>query len=175
VHEVENFFLHPATLRLLLTQNGREQVDPLVVIQAASDARAGSWIFQYAMATPNAKTLPDMPEPAKNRAKGITWERFGADRQATIREIGGLTRFGAAEATKFSQILEVAANAYARKRDEETLWQFCEGKQVLNAVANSLGFADQQALSQATFALWDREGAQIPEEVLALRQYFRSL
>lgn len=175
VHEVENFFLHPATLRLLLTQNGRGQVDPLEAIKAASDARAGSWIFQYAMATPNAKNLPDMPEPAKDRAKNVGWERFEADRSTTIAEVVALTRFTADDATKFAQILEVATNAYARRRAEDTLWKVCEGKQVLNAVTYSVGFADQQALTQATFALWSRQTAQIPEELRTLRQYLRGL
>jgi hypothetical protein len=83
IHEVENFFLHPATMRILLDQNGRGHVDPLQLIKEASDARAGSWIFQYAMATPNARNLPDMPEAAKDRAKHLTWFQLEAGPHAS--------------------------------------------------------------------------------------------
>jgi hypothetical protein len=116
-----------------------------------------------------------MPEPAKDRAKSLAWERFEADRPRTIAEIVGLTRFTADDVAKFTKVLEVAATAYSRRRAEATLWRTCEGKQVLNAVAHAIGFADQQALSQATFALWSREGAMVPEELELLRLYLRGL
>ena len=60
VHEVENFFLHPTTLGFLLKQHGL-QIEPLSVIQEASDSRAGSWIFQHAMAAQISRSLPEIP------------------------------------------------------------------------------------------------------------------
>ena len=71
VHEVENFFLHPATLTVLLEQNGRGSLNPVDLIRDAADKRAGSWIFQHAMATPNAKSLPDISERCKEKAKRL--------------------------------------------------------------------------------------------------------
>lgn len=51
----------------------------------------------------------------------------------------------------------------------------CEGKQVLNDVARTTGFAGAPALVQATFAAWARDGAQIPEELIAFRGYLARL
>ncbi len=48
-------------------------------------------------------------------------------------------------------------------------------KQVLNGVAREAGFSGPPALIQATFATWTREGARIPEEVMALRDYLARL
>ena len=36
-------------------------------------------------------------------------------------------------------------------------------------------FADASALVQATFAAWSRDGAQIPEELSAFREYLAGL
>jgi hypothetical protein len=175
IHEVENFFLHPPTLQSLLNQNGRGHADPVTVIRDASDARAGSWIFQSAMSTPNAKTLPDMPEVAKDRAKGLGWAQIDADRVAAVAQIVAATRFAADDSSKFSRLLEISVEAYARKRADQNLWKICEGKQVLNATARTAGFTDQQALSQAAFALWARNPDEIPEELLVLRNYLSAL
>jgi hypothetical protein len=169
VHEVENFFLHAPTVTILLTQNGQPQTEPEVIILAASDARAGSWIFQHTMATDNAKSLPDLPSPAKERAD------IDADRNAAIQSIVALTRFGEDDARKFAQILAVSANAYSRKRIERDLWKQCEGKQVLSAVAHNAGYAGPPAFMAATFALYARAGAEVPAELLALRTYLTSL
>ena len=57
VHEAENFFLHPPTLRILLNQHGRTSLDPLDLIRAAADARAGSWIFQHMDTSKNSNLL----------------------------------------------------------------------------------------------------------------------
>jgi hypothetical protein len=97
------------------------------------------------------------------------------DRTRAIAEVVASSRFAGDDATKLSQLLEIGANAYARKRGEQSLWQMCEGKQVLNATAHSMGFADQQALAQATFAFWVRNQEQIPEELASLRNYLAAL
>lgn len=175
VHEVENYFLHPATLRALLDQNGRNAVDPLDAIKSASDARAGCWIFQYAMATPNAKGLPEIPSAAKDQAKALTWAQIDADRQGVFTNLASTARFAQDDAIKLVQLLQIAANSYARKRDEDTLWKTCEGKEVLNVVARSTGYADQQAMSQAAFALWARDAGSISHELQALRSYLEGL
>jgi len=53
----------------------------------AADARAGSWVFQHVMATPNGKSLPGISTLAKERAKAIAWSQFEADRDSTIDSI----------------------------------------------------------------------------------------
>lgn len=175
VHEVENFFLHPGTLDLLLAQNGRGDQKPLEIVQRAADARAGSWVFQYAMATRNAQQLPEIASAAKDVAKGLQWQQLAMERDPSLDRIVKASSFDAANQAKLREILGLGIDAYARKRTEDTLWKACEGKQVLNDVARALGFAGAPAMSQAAFAAWSRDGAAIPDELAELRSYLSSL
>ena len=134
VHEAENFFLPPATLRILLAQNGRAAISPLDLVREASDVRAGSWIFQHAMATPNAKSFPAIPNPAKEHAKTLPWTEINEDREKAKESIVRATQFEADAAAKFSSILDISIRAYEQKRIDASLWKLCEGKQVLNQV-----------------------------------------
>ncbi len=175
VHEAENFFLHPETLAALLRQNGREDIVPGDLIRNAADARAGSWIFQRAMSTPNAKSLPEISVAAKDRAKGLPWGPFDANRDATIQSIADLSGFDADNQRKLTEILGVCTNSYGQKRVQDAFWKICEGKQVLNAVAQETGFAGSPALVQAAFSFWSREGNQIPAELSELRAYLAAI
>jgi len=175
LHEVENFFLHPPTLTLLLGQNGRTDVVATDLIRRSADARAGSWIFQHAMATPYANSLPDISVAAKEHAKALKWAQFNADRNAAVQSIIDASRYDSEGKQKLQSILHVSVNLYARQRDEEALWKVCEGKQVLNDVAIGVGFASASALVQAAFVTWSREGAQIPEELTMFRKYLAAL
>lgn len=171
VHEAENFFIHPPTLQILLRQNGHPNLVPEDLIREASDARAGSWIFQHAMATTNAKSLPDILPAAKARAKGLSWTAFETDQNTTIQGIVTLTGFQADDAAKFQRIMEISAGIYTQRRTETTLWKTCEGKQVLNRVAQSSGYASAGALSLATFTAWESTNAPLPQELIELREY----
>lgn len=175
VHEAENFFIHPATLTTLLQQNGRPELVANSLIREAADARAGSWVFQFAMAAPNAKSLPEIAFAAKEIAKGQGWARMTADRGLAIQGVVATSGFDDDDQQKLKQLLEIGANAYARQREEDGLWKICEGKQVLNTVARAMGFAGAPALVQATFATWEREGALFPAELLGFRDYLARL
>jgi hypothetical protein len=175
VHEIENLFLHPATLERILRQIGRTDVSPVGAIQAAADARAGSWVFQYSMATSLADDLPPIPEATKQRAKSMTWDHIARDGDAAIREITAASRFEATDADRYAKMLKVGINAYERKRQESDLWKLCEGKQVLPMIARTAGFAGPPALMSASYAVWDSEPELIPEELVELRRYLEAL
>lgn len=175
VHEIENLFLHPPTLAHLLAQNGVGSTEPAELIQSAADARGGSWIFQYALGTRNAKTLPELAPGAKEHAKSLTWAVIDSDREQAIASIASLSGFDDDSTVKFSRILKVATEAYERRRVESDFWRACEGKQVLNAIAKSCGFADSGVLSQAAFAAWNNGHIVIPAEVDELRAYVAGL
>lgn len=175
VHEVENFFLHPGTIDLLLAQNGRGQLNAIDIVRQAADARVGSWVFQYAMATRNADNLPEIASAAKDAAKGLQWLQLSTERDASLNRVVNASSFDAANQAKLRSILGLGIDAYARKRSEDTLWKTCEGKQVLNDVARAVGFSGSPALSQAALAAWSREGAAIPDELAELRRYLSGL
>ena len=175
VHEAENFFIHPATLTVLLQQNGHTELVPANLIRDAADARAGSWIFQYTMATQNAQSLPDVSVAAKKCAKALTWAELDADRNAAIQRIVSTSGYDTGNQSKLQGLLKIGTNSYARERNADGLWKVCEGKQVLNDVAHITGFAGAPALTQAVFVAWARDGAQIPEELTAFREYLAKL
>jgi hypothetical protein len=175
VHEVENFFLHPATLGVLLARNGLDTARAPEMVQQAADVRAGSWIFQYGMATASGESLPDMPAAAKERAKGMPWAAFSADQTAAIASILALTGFGSEDQAKLRRVLEVSVAVYSRKRAEQDLWKHCEGKQVLSDVSRAVGYASAQTLTLAAFAAWKRAEAPISDELASLREYLSGL
>ncbi len=175
VHEAENFFLHPPTLNVILRQNGRQHLVARDLIRRAADARAGSWIFQDALGSAPARSLPAIGIPAKERAKAATWAQFDADSAGVIQGIVALAGYEEDDEQRLKRLLEIALTAYTRARDEEDLWKHCEGKQILNDIARDAGFAGTPALMQATFATWSRGGKVIPTELLAFREYLRDL
>jgi predicted ATPase len=175
VHEKENLFLHPATVGELLKQNGVTGTLPVDIIRNASDARAGSWIFQYALSSSNAKSLPEINSFAKERAKSLRWAAIEADRNGTFSFVTAATGYAANDQKKLRDIMEIGANSYANKRRDDLLWKACEGKQVLSDVAYTAGFAGVTSLVQATFAAWSRDETLISEELRSLREYLAAL
>jgi len=175
VHELENFFLHPPTVDRLLVQNGLSNLDALNLIRDAADARAGGWIFQYAMASRHGSSLPSMPAMAKERAKAMSWNAWDTDSAGTVEAIVSVVGFSGAHLGKFSQLLEIAQRAYGSQRESENLWRDCEGKQVLNDICRRIGFANAPTMMQATFALWEREIELLPEELNEVRNYIGAL
>lgn len=175
VHEAENFFLHPGTLAILLKQNGLDELVPTDLVRDAADMRAGSWIFQHAMATRNARSLPEIPLAAKERAKSFTWGQIDADRNAAIQSVVDSCKYGEEDSRKFQSILDISLKSYARKRDEIEFWKVCEGKQVFNDIARTAGFSGPPYMVLASFAVWEREGTQLSDELAAFREYLSSL
>ena len=175
VHEVENLFLHPATVQALLEQNGRSATVAADLIQDLSDARAGSWMFQNAMSSRNALSLPDISSAAKDQAKSKPWSAFETDEAAVIAELVQASGYIANDQCKLRSLLEISCRSYGRKRSEADLWKFCEGKQVLPEVARQAGYSGKEAMTQAVFAAWKRDSSLLPGEVTALRTYLASL
>jgi predicted ATPase len=170
VHEVENFFLHPGTVDALLAQNGRPQTS-VDLIRDAADARAGAWIFQWAMGTKQAKKLPDMPVPAKDRAKTLAWSTIDADPVGAIASVSNLTHFPTTDRSLFERLLEVGVKLFRRSRSGSDLWKLCEGKEVLAEIAHLVGFSGRTAMIQACFATWRRDAGLVSNELAALRRH----
>ena len=175
VHEVENFFLHPSTLQILLEQNGRSELAPCDLIRNASDAHAGSWIFQRAMAMSNAKELHEIQPHTKNLTKSLTWSDIDIDLDAVIKTIVASDNACADEICKFQKLLRISVAAYARKRTKDILWKVCDGKPVLNDVAQKCGYAGAPNLVSACFAAWARSDVEIPTELTQFRDYLKGL
>jgi AraC-like DNA-binding protein len=175
VHEVENLFLAPNTLSQLLEQNGKARNAAAAIVQKAADARAGGWIFQYAMATDNAKDFPEIASVAKGRAKAKCWSTLTADTPLAVQQIVDASGFSPNFQSRLSDLLNIGIKTYERRRTEPDLWKVCEGKEVLNDIAHECGFADSSALELAAFALWEKRSDLVPEELLFLRQFVSAI
>ena len=175
VHEVENFFLHPDTVMKLAEQHGRTDVDIERLIREVADKRAGSWIFQRAMARDRAGKLPPISDIAKQGAKSGHWHQSEDKREALLHDIVNATGYSDSDRGVFKKLLGITCRAYERQREMKTLWKVCEGKQMLNKVAGSIGFAGSEAMISAAFSLWSREPSLIPEELASFREYLDTL
>ena len=175
VHEVENFFLHPSTLQFLLEQNGKSELIAADLIRDTSDKRAGSWIFQNAMATNNAKELRKIYSHVKEQAKSLSWVEIGDNQDAAIKKIIDSTDFSNDEIKKFQNLLKISIATYKRNRTQDALWKICEGKQVINDVACKCGYAGMRALELASFVAWNRPDVQISVELSKFRDFLLKL
>lgn len=175
VHEVENFFLHPKAIQHLLIQNGVAEVSAVDLIRKCSDSRAGSWIFQYAFSTSNARELPKINANGKEKIKKLNWQDFDTKYDATIQGILELSGYNDANQAKLRNILKIAVKSYAKTREAPELWQKCEGKEILNEIAIDAGFKGASALQQAVFVTWTQNTVEIPPELVKLRKYVSSL
>ena len=175
VHEVENFFLHPSTLQFLLKQNGKSELIATDLIRDTSDKRAGSWIFQNAMATNNAKKLRKISSHVKEQAKSLSWVEIGDNQDAAIKKIIDSTDFSNDEIKKFQNLLKISIATYKRNRTQDTLWKICEGKQAINDVACKCGYAGMRALELASFVAWNRPDVQISVELSKFRDFLLKL
>lgn len=175
VLECENLFLNPATLQLLAVQNGKIGLSPEDLIRAASDSRAGAWVFQHAMATPNASDFPAMNAPCKEYAKTLKWDELQLDPTGKCAAIASRSGFSTDDQKKLTAILEISLRAYEKSRTTPELWKSCEGKQVLAEIAGKLGFAGSDTLIQASTAAWERDDRTLPQEVSELRAFVAGL
>ena len=170
VHEVENLFLHKATLNGLAEQLGRTDFDYDAALRQACDHRAGGWIVQSALSDESCSDISDLPGNARAFIYGMAWPQIEPDIEAVINEVGCKAEFDEARTKKLTARLTTSANIYGRKRDTDELWKVCEGKEVMKAMARALGFSDHNAFERAVTAYWDVDEARLPTEVRNLRK-----
>jgi predicted ATPase len=175
VHEVENFFLHPPTLKDYLSINGGDEklVEPLLM--ATADRRAGTWIFDAARTDRKFRDYPEPSKAVRELVHKLIWADF-ANIEMRCEEIA--RAHGELDEGKIGALknhLAARAKIYGRKREDGDLWRTCEGKEVFRSIIPHLGLADEDAGERAITAVWTRQPKLIPEELVALRSYIRGL
>lgn len=171
VHEVENLFLDPKTLKNLAQQNGYDDFDYTVSLQSACDHRAGGWIIQ---AVCSSQSL-DVGSEGRAVAHSMSWAQIEGDVESAMNQIAEASGAVDDEKTKLAQKLMLYARMYKRKRQEPDLWKICEGKEVLKKICGEIGFADTRSLEGAASKSWSESEANVPDEVKKLRQYVLSV
>ena len=176
VHEVENLFLEPDTLRVLLNRNGRSGVDAGELVRSAADQRAGAWIFQHALSTRNLRDLPQIHPSGKDRAKALSWSDLQSSEGEAIESIVTRAGLSTEDGERLAKVLRISIGAFGRRREAADFWKYCEGKEVVHAIAPEIGFAGGDALVRASLVLWnDPQQGEVFEELQALRDYVESL
>jgi hypothetical protein len=169
VHEIENFYLHPDLLDVLLTQGGRTPEGNQLLLDAA-DAIAGRWIWQRAVTRKGWKAPPGQ---SIEIARRLSWDQVDADRGKATGELLEHFDDDAEGETKAGRrtAISAAITEYAGLRENrDRLWREVEGKETLEKVAKELGFADPEAHESRAAKLWREDAVARPSEVAALVQ-----
>lgn len=175
VHEVENFFLNPATLKELMVSIGGEPTEVEALITRAADRRAGAWIFDSARTNRLFRDYPEPPKAVRELVHTIRWENFSAAEGKCEEIAGAYDELNAEQQDKLKKHLIASARSYNRKRENGDLWRACEGKQIFRALVLQLGFADEDAAERAITAVWKRRPDLVPVELAELRDYVNAL
>lgn len=175
VHEIENLFLHPVTLEVLLGQLGQDPTLGRTLVLEAADERAGMWVFDYARTKSEFREYPEPTEKVKTLVSLLKWTDLTDAEDVCGRIASAYTTLSEGQRSKLQKYLVVAVNVYGRLRGGDELWQRCEGKEVWRRVSRGLGFADQSTAELAVTTLWAANPQVVPEELAGLREFLEGL
>ena len=170
-HEIENVFLQPEALAILLDRAGRAPESASAVVQAAADHHAGLWIAQRAASVVGEEI--DLPKEAIGVLSDERWAAIDtewADVSRRSRNIPGLE-----EPDSWLRALDLAREEYRTIRDDADLYRWCLGKQCLSRVAIALELRSSEALEAQVVRLWDTSDVMRPPPVIELRTYVSRL
>ena len=170
-HEIENVFLQPEAIEILLDRAGRAHESARTIVQKAADYHAGLWIAHRA-----AWDLVEGMSPSKGSIGALSNERWTAIDTAWAATLRRSTdNCDPDKHDSWSQALNLARDEYRAIRDDADLYRRCLGKQCLSAVAIALGFRSAEALEDQVVRLWDTGQVDRPPPVIALRDYVSHL
>jgi hypothetical protein len=175
VHEIENLFLHPETLRAVQSELGRDPTPVDRLVAEASDRRAGLWIFGAARAVPALRDLPPPCRAVRERVASLGWTDFSSS-TGLAQEIADLDE-GLDKNQKLALREEIlrSKSKYAKMKSGNDLWRRCQGKEVLRQIYHPLGFADQDACEKTIIAYWLRNMDKRPAELLKIVKYVKNV
>jgi hypothetical protein len=173
VHEIENIYLHPETLEYIATRNSVSSFHALDEIRQEADRLAGFWIHQYAQARFTRR--PEVSPEFKRAASNHKFVDIVADVDAFIATaLNKLSPIDAAKATALEPILRDAVSEYVKMRDQDNIWKLVPGKQILQSMANRLGYTMPRLLEIEAHRIWAEESVQEPAVLEVIRVYLRA-
>ncbi len=177
-HEIENFFLQPDCLSLLLERAGGDPRGVQGILTRLSDQFAGMWILQRA-ARVNSEFKPSLPEPSEDMrrlAYGLPWSEIEPRIPDRAREFVALAgSLSPEDEACFIASIERSAASYRDVRDSDDLWKKCFGKQVLHAIPSEVGSSDAATLERQVALLWQKGEVAPSAELESLRAYVESV
>lgn len=167
-HEIENVFLHPPSIDVLLARAGLDGVSGESLVREETDKYAGLWIFDYACTL----HLTNIPREAKQQIAGAGRSQITA--QWSSLSANSASFVDPAERGDWESNLDAAMNEFEALRLNPEWWLHCLGKQTLSGLSRPIGISSSQILEHQVVGLWDHEVA-TPEVVVALRGYLNAL
>lgn len=168
VHEIENLFLEPGLVGELAAQAGTAH-DAAGLTRAASDARAGAWVYARTVAALELEGV----QLAKDEYRDL---RSHLARAAWPVEVPGDDFWGriSSNEAECRRAVTDAVAEYARLRDEVGLWRLCLGKETWRELVKPLGLQHERDLDSRAFVLL-RAGFGQCAERKAIRDYVLAL
>lgn len=165
-HEIENLFLQPSAIDLLLTR-GRIEGSANEHIQTAADQHAGLWITDHTSAQfPNNR---DIPKSARSVLAGRSWTDLTGN-WTTYRD-ESVAQMSDGNQDLWRDLLDSAWNRYQHLRTTADWHRQCLGKQTLRTLTNALGYRSTEILERHVLNLWDTDEVATPADLDHLRSY----
>lgn len=170
-HEIENIYLHSAALQIVRDRAGI-QAEVQDIVRKSADRFAGMWILQRTIL--NSKIEVDVTREFKQVAAQV-WEMIYEDAEEFIISVSDASGLEGPDLNTFKQDLRVSLEIYRDVRETEELWKECMGKQTLAALYQELGMSSVETLQNTITRIWANNEANLPDELVALREYINSI
>lgn len=169
VHEVENVFLEPRSLDLVLAQTTHSigQSSATTLILEISDSMAGRWIHNYVHHLHNAEwkqsNLLELTSQTQGLLMQLDWASIEMNKQQVIRNLRRINKM-------MSSQLDSGVQVYSELRLSSDLWKHCHGKEVLKEISRRIGVRPE-SLERLVIHQWKEGHAPWPEPVVQVRRF----
>lgn len=173
-HEIENLFLHPDGIGILVERSGKDPKEAQEILQNASDVFAGMWVVQKASAENRQLARPDR-EMRKVMGR-LSWSNFKEDRDRCVAELVDVLDAEESEAVEaWKSAIVDAVDSYRSCREADDLWARCLGKQVSSRIPHDVGLSDASTMESQVVQMWERNELDPPDPAKRLLSYVQSL
>lgn len=171
-HEIENLYLYPEAIRLLLSRAERDPDSAPDLIRDCADASAGLWIAQHAAARFSSAGNP-VPKGAITALSTANWALTQSDWENRRAESEAAVELPSRQV--WVELLQSALAEFQTDRQAADWYRRCLGKQTLGGLAAALDFRSSEALERNVLALWKADLVSIPADLVGLRTYVDGL
>lgn len=175
VHEVENFFLHPETVKNLMESISADPSTYEQILTDAADFRAGSFIFDSARTDKRFQDFPPPHADVRQLVHSTRWSCLESDSKVLQEIVDADPNLSDDQRALLLKHLLARAKSYSRVREDGSLWKRCEGKEVFRSIANAIGLSDPVTAEKAILGVWTKRPELRPSELNDLRAYIHSL
>ena len=174
-HEVENLFLDPDALALIIKRS-RLGIDAKTTLQSGADKTAGGWIIQRAMFMLGDEGNTQKLSQLRTDFWKLDWKAIENDAEATTDRVISKQPAGFQDfLKKLRPHILASVRRYSVLREGEDLWLHCMGKQVLANVSTQLGFSSPDILENQISYAWQSSELTRPPQLVKIQERLSQL